>query len=86
MRGLYKYSEEFGRMGRVEGLFFADSEEVKAAEGKDIYMGEILGKHSEVVATINQATLTLITNNPEEVKYLERFAIDTGENPLLYVE
>lgn len=46
---LWKFSEDYGRCGDVEGLFIATEEEIdKFLVGKEICFGEILGKHSEV--------------------------------------
>lgn len=46
---LWKFSEDYGRMGDVEGLFIATEEEIdKFLVGKEISFGEILGKHSEI--------------------------------------
>lgn len=46
---LWKFSEDYGRMGNVEGLFIATEEEVdKFLISKEICFGEILGKHSDV--------------------------------------
>lgn len=46
---LWKFSEDYGRAGDVEGLFIATEEEVdKFLVGREICFGEILGKHSEV--------------------------------------
>ena len=46
---LWKFSEDYGRMGDVEGLFIATEEEIdKFLVGREICFGEILGKHSEV--------------------------------------
>lgn len=46
---LWKFSEDYGRYGKVEGLFIATEEEInKFLVGKNINFGEILGKHSDV--------------------------------------
>lgn len=46
---LWKFSEYYGRMGNVEGLFIASEEEVdKFLDKRNICFGEVLGKHSEV--------------------------------------
>lgn len=86
MRGLYKYKEYYGVMGELYGLFFADSDEIEQAKNKEIYMGEMLGKHSEIFATLDDTTLTLVTDDPDEVRKLEELGITGGCNPLLYFE
>jgi hypothetical protein len=46
---LWKFSENYGRMGDVEGLFIATEEEVdKFLDKRNVCFGEVLGKHSEV--------------------------------------
>ena len=48
MLGLYRFNVWYGRMGRVEGIFVKDQDDVKNAIGRHVYFGEILSKHSEV--------------------------------------
>lgn len=46
---LWKFSEDYGRMGDVEGLFIATEEEVdNFLDKRTVFFGEVLGKHSEV--------------------------------------
>ena len=46
MKGLYEFYWECGRQGDLTGVFIADSESVAALLDKEIYFGEVLGKHS----------------------------------------
>lgn len=48
MLKLYRYFEDYGRMGCLEGLYVADSSAFEALKGKSAYGGELLGKHSDV--------------------------------------
>ncbi len=57
---LYSFEWDCGRMGFVEGLFVATEEEIKDAIDKEVYFGEILGKHSEVYGTLEQGDLKAI--------------------------
>lgn len=59
-RNLYRLSCDFGRMGRVEGIFTATKEDVRALQGRTIYFGEILGKHSQVALEIDEGAIQLI--------------------------
>ncbi len=45
---LYEMKLDFGRMGQLGGLFLATEAEIDSIIGKEIYFGEVLGKHSEV--------------------------------------
>lgn len=85
MIGLYKYSEYFGRMGALEGLFFASADEIAQYRNTEIHFGEVLGKHSDIVGEMNDETLQLITDDPDVVALLRPFGISTGVNPFDYI-
>ena len=89
MRSLYKFYWDCGRMGVVDGIFVADEEEVKDAIGKEVYFGEILGKHSEVFGTLKEHDLTIVSQDIKNIEWLLTIfgAFDTisGYNPLEYI-
>lgn len=60
MKSLYKFEWDVGRMGELDGLFVAYDKEVKAAIGKEVYFGEVLGKHSEIYGELEESELTKI--------------------------
>jgi hypothetical protein len=78
---LWSFYWDCGRQGEIEGLFKATKEEVENAIGKDVYFGEILGKHSEVYGTIEEGEIELVSDNPLEVMS----ATESGYNPLEYL-
>ena len=78
MLGLYKYSEHFGSQGMLEGLFFATAQDMQSMMNKEIYFGEVLGKHSEVETIIKKDSVTLITDDAEEVQRLQKLGIQVG--------
>ena len=82
MECLWRFYWDCGRQGEVEGIFKATKEEVDNAIGKDVYFGEILGKHSEVYGTIEEGEITLESDDPLVVKN----AVESGYNPLDYLE
>ena len=87
MRYLYEYYMDCGRMGEVEGLFVATEEEVKSAIGKEVYFGEILGKHSEVEGELEESEFNKVDIDSESV---EKVALKLGRtwsgyNPLEYL-
>lgn len=47
-------------MGFLDGLFVASEEDVAKVIGKEVYFGEVLGKHSEVYGTLQEGDLKLI--------------------------
>jgi hypothetical protein len=65
VRKLYKFHWDCGRMGDVDGVFIAESEDVDAAVegGAKIYFGEILGKHSEISGTLEGKDLTALSDD-----------------------
>lgn len=58
MEKLYHFYVDYGRMGEIEGLFIADEDEVKRSIGKQVYLGEVLGKHSEVYFDLEEEMFT----------------------------
>ena len=79
---LYSYGEDFGRMGYVSGTFVADDLDVQKVMGKDVYLGEVLGKHSNISATIDDETLTVLTDDQDFIKKFAEFQCDSGHNPV----
>jgi hypothetical protein len=90
MQGIYKFYWDCGRSGCVESLFIADTKEVVAIQGKEIYFGEILGKHSEIYGTIDPGDIKLLTDDQAFIeKFKEIMGYDltiSGHNPLSYYE
>jgi hypothetical protein len=81
-RGVYRYSEHFGRGGTLSGVFTATAAEVAAAMGRKVYFGEVLGKHSDVRTTLAPADITLMSDAPEAVAVVDSLGLATGMNPL----
>lgn len=85
MKAVYKM--RFGgiyRGGKVEGLFVAEPDEVAAAIGKEVYFGEILGKHSEIYGTLDADEVTEVSTDPAVVAFVEEHG-PFGYNPLHYL-
>lgn len=83
MNKLYKYKENFGRMGNLEGVFVADSDDViklRKLMGSHIYLGEVLGKHSEVYASLDD--VYELSDNPEIVHLFWEHVGNIGTNPV----
>lgn len=86
MKGIYKFHWDCGRQGDVEGCFVADDREVKSAIGKEVYFGEILGKHSEIYGTLEKDEIELTTTDSQVVSLFEQFKLASGYNPLEYLQ
>jgi hypothetical protein len=79
---LYRYTMDCGRMGSVQGLFIATDAEVKAALGKDVYFGEVLGKHSDISGTLEEKEFERLTDDADFVAKFKKFDCASGHNPL----
>lgn len=91
MKAFYKFDEGPGRDGSLSGVFFEDTDfvdSVLARHSTDrvAYMGEVLGKHSDVDLLIDPSNITLITSDSEEVALFEdRLGGGVGYNPFDYL-
>ncbi len=85
---LYSFYWDCGRMGDVQGLFISTQEQVDKLLGKEIYFGEILGKHSEVYGTVDEGDITLVSSDQDKVNWLLELLGCTvsGYNPFDYYE
>ena len=89
MKVLAKFFWSCGRSGDIGGLFIADKSEIEAAYGRHVYLGEVLGKHSEVYGDLYQGDITIVSEDPVVVEVLLRLFEDgtiSGFNPLEYIE
>ena len=85
MKGIYEFYWDCGRQGDVSGIFVADVIDVESAIGREIYFGEILGKHSEVYGVLNKSDLELKSDDQDFVsKFISIMGDGTvsGHNPL----
>jgi len=88
--GIYEFFVDFGRMGEIEGVFIAWSEDIAKAIAScpELYLGEALGKHSEIVVSLKAEHIILKSDNTEVVSVVKDLFGHTvsGYNPLDYVE
>jgi hypothetical protein len=83
---LFRFHWGCGRQGKVEGSFVATQVEIDDAIGRDVYFGEILGKHSEICGTLDIEDVTLLTDDPEFVAKAVKYGlVPAGYNPLEYL-
>lgn len=85
MKKLYKFEWDCRRMGEVTGIFVEDDAEVSKHIGKDVYFGEILGKHSEVYGVVEETDITVLTEDQEFIKKFEELVGTVGYNPFEYI-
>ena len=89
MKVLAKFYWNCGRSGDIDGLFIAEKSKIEAAYGKCVYLGEVLGKHSEVYGDLDQGDITIVSEDPVVIEILSRLFEDgtiSGFNPLDYIE
>jgi len=89
MNVIAQFYWDCGRMGDVDGLFVTTKEALAKAYGKEVYFGEILGKHSEVAGTLNESDITVLTEDQDFItKFIEIMGDGTlsGYNPLEYLQ
>ena len=80
---LYRFHWDCGRQGDVYGIFAAEPAEVAAAIGREVYFGEILGKHSEIEGTLDAREIEILTDDAAFIaKAAEYGLIPSGHNPL----
>lgn len=88
MKKLYSFYWDCGRMGNLQGLFIAEESDVEKILGKEVYFGEVLGKHSEVYGTVDAENIEVVSSDTEKVEWLESILGSTvsGYNPLDYYD
>lgn len=88
MIAIYKFHIDCGRMGDLDGVFSADSEDVQKLidSGKEVYFGEVLGKHSEVIKVIKAEHLEQITTDAKFIELFDTYGLSNGFNPFDYLE
>jgi hypothetical protein len=67
---LFRFFWDVGRMGEIEGLFVAEQSEVDRIIGKELYLGEVLGKHSEIYGTVEANEITVVSEDEDVCKHL----------------
>ena len=86
MKGIYRFSWDVPRGGEICGIFTAESSDIEGIIDKEIYLGEVLGKHSDVSGVVEKDEIELITEDPFLVSEFDRLGMETGYNPLDYYE
>lgn len=85
---LCSYFLDCGRMGELEGLFIAYQSDIDALVGTEVNFGEVLGKHSDITATIEEGDIKVVSSDREKIDWLQGIFLGdsiTGFNPFDYV-
>lgn len=85
-KAVYKLHFDCGKQGSLEGLFTAKKEHVKwlLESGTEVYFGEVLGKHSEVMGPIEEGDITLVSDDLNVIKVIEENGLQNGYDPFDY--
>lgn len=99
MKVIVEFFWDCGRMGDLSGLFICDKQNLKFIEGKEVYFGEVLGKHSEISGTISADDFVIKTEDQEFIqKFIEimgdgTYSVESdstftisGYNPFDYID
>lgn len=88
MKKLYHFFWDCGRIGDLSGLFISTDEEVDKIQNKEIYFGEVLGKHSDVGGVIEKDDIQEMSDDQDLINKLESIfkrRTITGYNPFDYI-
>lgn len=86
---LYKFYEDCGRMGSLDGLFASDQDSIDIIIGRTVHFGEVLGKHSDVSVKLAQKNFRKLDIPEDMVRLLVKEIGDTtisGFNPFSYLD
>lgn len=88
-KAIYEFHWDCGRMGDLGCTFVAKKSDVENLIGKEIYFGEVLGKHSEIYGKLEESDLTVLTDDQEFIAQFEKILgeeFSSGYNPLHHYE
>ena len=85
---IYEFCLDCGRMGELEGYFIATDQDVLdfITKQPEVDFGEVLGKHSNISATITGEHIKKVSSDPEAIRVVRDIfqctATIMGFNPL----
>lgn len=88
---LVSFSQDYGRMGDLDGLFVCDADEWKSLQALikhevPVYFGEVLGKHSEIYGPIKAGDISVQSEDQSFCREFRRLKLNTGYSPLDYFD
>lgn len=81
MSAIYRYYEDCGRMGVISGTFLAPMDQmdfILAQKDLELYIGDYLGKHSDVVLTNLSDYTSRVTEDEHMVAMFGRHQLSCG--------
>jgi hypothetical protein len=75
MEKLYRFEVDFGRHGKLKGVFPATPEEVAAAIGVKVFFEEPWGKHSGVEHTLEAKDFKVLTDDQDFIAKAKAYGI-----------
>lgn len=72
--------------GELNGLFVAEAQEIENLLGKEVYFGEVLGKHSAVSIKMEPDLFECLSSDQDFIDYFEKIDAETGYNPLVWID
>lgn len=85
-KNIYKWFIDFGRSGELGGILVATEKELEKLCGRTIYLGEALGKHSDIYFELEKSDFTKIDANDYIVRWFEKNVGHCGYNLFDYIE
>jgi len=87
-RILVEFKWYCGRMGTLSGLFVTTQEEIDNIIGKEVYFGEVLGKHSEIQGEITAEDFKVKSDDQAFIDKLVEVLGEhiSGYSPFDYIE
>ena len=81
-----RMTKDFGRSGELEGVFITEQKYIDILVGEtiEVYFGEVLGKHSEVMCIFTHEDFEIISEDLSVVKVIEENNLTSGYNPFDY--
>lgn len=67
---MYRYDQDYGRMGSLSGVFLADESDLAWFMGAEVWAHDVLGKHSEVTICFGEDTVKEIVVSEQTVAEL----------------
>ena len=87
MLKLYRFNLHcYHCMGSLKGVFVRDEADVANLIGKQVYFGEILGKHSDISAVMEKEHFQELTSDSDFIAKFEQYDLKTGVNPFRYFD
>lgn len=85
MIGIYKFFYNHEKYGLLEGIFTEHSDNVEKILGKHVIFDGEFCQFNKLIVEIDIGTITLISNDRDIVAIFERYNMNTGFNPFLFL-